>query len=79
MAIRDDLRRRPASAQRQHRSDVPGNRTPLAEGRFQELLQGASALFAAAERDVVAEKTQTIKEIKALIAHHKISLSDLEE
>jgi uncharacterized protein YciW len=50
---------------------------PMGEERFQELMRGASALFAAAERDEVAEKAQTIKEIKALMGHYNLSLADL--
>lgn len=40
-------------------------------------MKGASAFFAAAERDEVAERAQVIKEIRALMAHHGLSAGDL--
>lgn len=58
-------------------SAPPMKLNPMGEERFQELMRGASALFAAAERDEVAEKAQTIKEIKALMGHYNLSLADL--
>lgn len=59
-----------------HKRMAPSN-TPLADTRFQELLRGASAFFAANERDVEAEKAQTIKEIKALMSYYNITIEDL--
>lgn len=65
-------RPKPAAPQR---AAVP--QQPLGDDRFQELMKGASAFFAAAERDEVAEKAQVIKEIRALMAYHGLSAGDL--
>jgi hypothetical protein len=51
--------------------------TPLGEDRFQELIRSAGAFFAEAERDVDAEKTQAICEIRELMAEHELSVTDL--
>ena len=56
---------------------APSRAVPLEEDRFRELLMSASACFAAAERNVAADRAQTIKEIKALIGYHNIDLDDL--
>lgn len=53
--------------------------TPLGDDRFQELIRGASVFFAAAERDVVAEKAQAIREIQQLMVMHGLSISDLQD
>lgn len=50
---------------------------PLGDSRFQELIKGASAYFAAAERDVEAEKAAAIVEIKGLMARHGLTADDL--
>lgn len=51
--------------------------TPLGDDRFQELMRGASAFFAAAERDVVAEKAQAVREIQKLLEEYGLTPSDL--
>ena len=51
--------------------------TPLGEDRFQELIRGASAFFASAERDVVVEKAQAIGEIQQLMTEYGLSAADL--
>ena len=51
--------RHSSSTQRRHTErpkQAPAPTTPLGDNRFQELIRGASAFFAQAERDVVAEK-----------------------
>lgn len=53
--------------------------TPLGDDRFQELIRGANAFFAAAERDVVAEKAQAIREIQRLMAEYGLGISDLQD
>ena len=57
----------------------PGTRpsAPLGEDRFQQLMQGASAFFAAAERDKVAEKAQAIEAIQGLMAEYGLTPDDL--
>lgn len=52
--------------------------TPLGDNRFQELIRGASAFFAQAERDVVADKATAIREIQALMAEYGLTLADLD-
>jgi hypothetical protein len=51
--------------------------TPLGEDRFQDLIRSASAFFAEAERDVDAEKTQAIREVRELMAEQGLSVTDL--
>jgi len=51
---------------------------PLGDDRFKELVSRASAFFATAERDVVAEKAAMIDEIKGLMAEYQISLEMLQ-
>ena len=53
--------------------------TPLGDNRFQELIRGASAFFAQAERDVVAEKAAMIREIQGRMAEYGLTLADLED
>ncbi len=53
--------------------------TPLGDDRFEELIRGASAFFAAAERDEVAEKAQAIQEIQSLMARYGLTTDDLLE
>jgi len=50
---------------------------PLGDSRFQELIKGASAYFAAAERDVEAEKAQAIAEIQGLMQQYGLTAEDL--
>jgi antitoxin component HigA of HigAB toxin-antitoxin module len=50
----------------------------LGDDRFQELIRGASAFFAAAERDEVAERAAAIEEIKALMNEYGLTAQDLE-
>jgi antitoxin component HigA of HigAB toxin-antitoxin module len=42
------------------------------------LIRGASAFFAAAERDEVAERAAAIEEIKALMDEYGLTVQDLE-
>lgn len=56
----------------------PVRQEPLRDDRFQELIRGASAFFAAAERDEVAERAAAIEEIKALMAQYGLTAQDLE-
>ena len=56
----------------------PVRQAPLGDDRFQELIRGASAFFAAAERDEVAERAAAIEEIKALMAQYGLTAQDLE-
>lgn len=68
---------KPRQMQGQVKREAPVKLTPLGDDRFQELMQGMSAAFAKAERDVDAKKAQTIKEIRALMAHHGLTVDDL--
>lgn len=52
--------------------------TPMGDNRFQELMRGASAFFAAAERDVVAEKAAAIQDIQRLMNEYGLTVEDLE-
>ena len=58
---------------------APHNRqtSPLGDNRYSELMQKASAFFAASERDVDAERAQAIAEICNLMAQYGISAEDL--
>lgn len=56
----------------------PVRQEPLGDHRFQELIRGASAFFAAAERDEVAERAAAIEEIKLLMAQYGLTAQDLE-
>lgn len=51
---------------------------PLGDDRFKELVSRASAFFATAERDVVAEKAAMIDEIKGMMAEYQITLKMLQ-
>ena len=57
----------------------PVPQTPLGDDRFQSLLAKANALFAEAERDVVAERAAAITEIRALMAEYGLSIEDLQD
>ena len=57
----------------------PARKEPLGSDRFKELMQGASAFFAAAERDEVAERAAAIEEIKALMAEYGLTPADLDD
>ena len=50
----------------------------MGDNRFQELIRGASAFFAQAERDVVAEKAAAIVEIQALMAEYGLTVADFD-
>ncbi len=50
---------------------------PLGEDRFKQLIHGASAFFAAAERDMDAERAAAIVEIQALMREYGLTISDL--
>lgn len=60
------------------RSAPPARRQePLADQRYQDLIHRASAFFAAAERDVEAEKSAAIVEIKDLMLRYGLTLEDV--
>ncbi|GLS16455.1 MULTISPECIES: H-NS histone family protein [Hydrogenophaga] len=50
---------------------------PLSDHRFLELMKNASSFFAAAERDVVAERQAAIAEILALMTRYDLTLDDI--
>ena len=56
----------------------PVRQEPLGDDRFPELIRGASAFFAAAERDEQAERAAAIEEIKALMTEYGLTVQDLE-
>lgn len=65
---------------RSHRhppSSHPTRQDPLTDRRFEDLLQQASALFAAAERDPEAEKQAAIAEIIETMNRYGLTLADL--
>lgn len=73
--------RHSSSTQRRHTErpkPAAAPTTPLGDNRFQELIRGASAFFAQAERDVVAEKAAAIVEIQDLIAEYGLTVADLD-
>lgn len=51
--------------------------TPLGDNRFEELVRQASAFFAAAERDEVAEKAAAVEEIKLRMLEYGLTVDDL--
>ena len=55
----------------------PARLTPLGDNRFEELVRQASAFFAAAERDEVAEKAAVIEEIKLRMREYGLTVEDL--
>jgi len=55
----------------------PARQEPLTDRRFEDLLQQASALFAAAERDPEAEKQAAIAEIIETMKRYGLTLADL--
>lgn len=69
--------KRPAPERARGASAPLKSTTPLGDDRFQELIRGASAFFAAAERDEVAEKAQAIREIQRLMAEYGLTVDDL--
>lgn len=69
--------RTPERAPERARSAPAKSTTPLGDDRFQELIRGASAFFAAAERDEVAEKAQAIQEIQRQMAEYGLTVDDL--
>ena len=73
--------RHSSTTQRRHTErpkQAPAPTTPLGDNRFQELIRGASAFFAQAERDVVAERAAAIVEIQALMAEYGLTVADLD-
>lgn len=56
---------------------APVRLTPLGDNRFEELVRQASAFFATAERDEVAEKAAAIEEIKHLMVEYGLTVEDL--
>jgi len=61
------------------RPQAPTRSEPLNDQRFHDLIGKASAFFATAERDMVAEKAAAITEIKALMAEYGLTLDDLRD
>ncbi len=56
---------------------APVRLTPLGDNRFEELVRQASAFFAAAERDEVAEKAAAIDDIKRRMFEYGLTVDDL--
>ena len=68
---------RPDRSHRHPSMSPPARQEPLTDRRFEDLLQQASALFAAAERDPEAEKQATIAEIIETMNRYGLTLTDL--
>ncbi len=61
-----------------HTSSTPPNRQePLTDRRFEDLLQQASAFFAATERGPEAEKQAAIAEIIDTMKRYGLTVEDL--
>jgi hypothetical protein len=71
------MKTRPDRAPRRPASHSPPRQAPLSERRFEDLLQQASAFFAQAERDPVAEKQAVIEEILETLNRHGLTVADL--
>lgn len=56
---------------------APARQTPLGDNRFEELVRKASAFFAAAERDEVAEKAAAIEDIRRRMIEYGLTVDDL--
>ena len=56
---------------------LPARQEPLTDRRFEDLLQQASALFAAADRDPEAEKQAAIAEIIETMKRYGLTVEDL--
>lgn len=56
---------------------APARQTPLGDNRYEELVRQASAFFAAAERDEVAEKAAAIEDIKRRLLEYGLTVEDL--
>ena len=56
---------------------LPVRQEPLTDRRFEDLLQQACALFAAAERDPEAEKRAAIAEIIETMKRYGLTVEDL--
>lgn len=56
---------------------APARQTPLGDNRFEELVRQASAFFAAAERDEVAEKVAAIEDIRRRMIEYGLTVEDL--
>jgi pyruvate/2-oxoacid:ferredoxin oxidoreductase alpha subunit len=56
---------------------APVRQTPLGDNRFEELVRQASAFFAAAERDEVAEKAVAIEDIRRRMIEYGLTVDDL--
>ena len=58
-------------------TSAPARQTPLGDNRFEELVRQASAFFAAAERDEVAEKAAAIEDIRRRMIEYGLTVDDL--
>jgi hypothetical protein len=68
---------RPARSHRHPPSSHTARQEPLTDRRFEDLLQQASAFFAATERDPEAEKQAAIAEIIETMERHGLTVEDL--
>ena len=60
-----------------HPPPPPARQEPLTDSRFEDLLQRASAFFAATERDPEAEKQAAIAEIIESMEQYGLTVEDL--
>jgi hypothetical protein len=68
---------RPDRSHRHSSSSPTARQEPLTDRRFGDLLQQASAFFAATERDPEAEKQAAIAEIIETMKRHGLTVEDL--
>lgn len=61
------------------RSQSSNRSEPLNDQRFQDLIDRASAFFAAAERDLDSEKAAVIAEIQACMQEYGLTVDDLRD
>jgi len=71
------MKMRPDRAHRRSSAPPPARQDPLTDRRFGDLLQQASAFFAQAERDPVAERQAVIAEIIETMARYGLTVEDL--
>ena len=68
---------RPDRYHRHSSSSPPARQEPLTDRRFEDLLQKASAFFAATERDPEAERQAVIAEIVDTMKRYGLTVEDL--
>lgn len=68
---------RPDRSHRYPSSSAPARQEPLTDSRFEDLLQRASAFFAATERNPEAEKQAAIAEIIESMEQYGLTVEDL--